>query len=45
MTAMETIKPAPREPQTEHFDVLIVGACMSGVAAGRHLNLQGPDKR
>ena len=42
MTTMEALrKDTTRE--AEHFDVLIVGAGISGVAAGRHLNQQCPD--
>ena len=29
---------------TEHFDVLIVGAGLSGVGAGYHLQAEAPDR-
>ncbi|MGO9356547.1 MAG: flavin-containing monooxygenase [Xanthobacteraceae bacterium] len=46
MNAPVTLKePAPRaatEPSTEHFDVLIVGAGISGIGAAYHLTKQCP---
>lgn len=42
MTTMDALK-KKTAPEAEHFDVLIVGAGISGVAAGRHLNEQCPD--
>src|ERR1700722_8935877 len=31
-------------PSTEHFDVLIVGAGLSGIGAGYHLQAKCPDR-
>ena len=28
----------------EHFDVLIIGAGLSGIGAGAHVRMEGPDK-
>ena len=39
---MQTRNIAPRAT-TEYFDVVIVGAGISGIAAARHLNEQCPD--
>jgi cation diffusion facilitator CzcD-associated flavoprotein CzcO len=39
---MEALKEKSARADAEHFDVLIVGAGISGVAAGRHLNEQCP---
>jgi cation diffusion facilitator CzcD-associated flavoprotein CzcO len=36
---------APREEDAEHFDVLIVGAGISGVGAAYHLSTQCPGRR
>ena len=46
MTATETLdrRAAGRAPKTEHFDVLIVGAGISGIGAAYHLQHQCPDK-
>jgi cation diffusion facilitator CzcD-associated flavoprotein CzcO len=43
MTGMEALKDKTVR-DAEHFDVLIVGAGISGVAAGRHLNEQCPGR-
>ena len=43
MTGMEALKNKTARV-TEHVDVLIVGAGISGIAAGRHLNQQCPDR-
>ena len=37
--------PVPARAKTEHFDVLIVGAGISGVGAAYHLTRQCPDTR
>lgn len=44
---METTAAAPRQAQanTEHFDVLIVGAGISGIGGAYHLSTQCPGKR
>ncbi|MEO7363820.1 MAG: NAD(P)/FAD-dependent oxidoreductase [Gemmatimonadaceae bacterium] len=34
-----------REPPAEHFDVLVIGAGLSGIGAGYHLQTQCPGKR
>ncbi len=34
-----------RQPRTDHFDVLIVGAGISGIGGAYHLQQQCPDKR
>src|SRR6266536_5549983 len=34
----------PRDPTTEHFDVLVVGAGLSGIGAGYHLQDACPGK-
>ena len=43
MAAVETLE-RTSEQKTEHFDVLIVGAGISGVGAAYHLKTQTPDK-
>ena len=43
MAAVETLE-RPSKQKTEHFDVLIVGAGISGVGAAYHLKTQTPDK-
>ncbi|MBC7636453.1 MAG: NAD(P)-binding protein, partial [Acetobacteraceae bacterium] len=35
---------APAQQHVEHFDVLIVGAGISGIGGAYHLNQQCPDK-
>ena len=45
MTGTETLeRPAAGAGQTEHFDVLVVGAGVSGVGAAYHLQDQCPDR-
>ena len=45
MTGTETLeKPAAGAGQTEHFDVLVVGAGVSGIGAAYHLQDQTPDR-
>ncbi len=44
MTLTETETGAGRTPGTEHVDVLIVGAGISGIGAAHHLREQCPDK-
>ena len=43
MTRTETL-PEPATQRTEHFDVLIVGAGISGIGAAYHLSQQCPGK-
>ena len=41
----DTLTPAkPAAQTTEHFDVLIVGAGLSGIGAGYHLQQKFPGK-
>ena len=44
MTDSATLESAPSETATEHVDVLIVGAGISGIGGGYHLQQQCPDK-
>ncbi len=44
MTAHQATAYAPADSMPEHFDVLIVGAGISGVGAAYHLQQQCPDK-
>ena len=43
MTAMEALKSKQTKSPSEHFDVLIVGAGISGVGGAYHLGKQCPD--
>jgi cation diffusion facilitator CzcD-associated flavoprotein CzcO len=38
------ISPATSPAANDHFDVLVVGAGISGIGAGRHLMDQSPDR-
>jgi len=44
MRDTETLGPSETAPITEHFDVLIVGAGISGIGAAYHLTKQAPGK-
>ena len=44
MTATATLEPPAAETAAEHFDVLIVGAGISGIGAAYHLTQQCPTK-
>ncbi len=43
--ASQALSPNPADTTTEHFDVLIVGAGISGIGGAYHLTQQCPDKR
>jgi cation diffusion facilitator CzcD-associated flavoprotein CzcO len=40
----QNISPNGSAPQVEHFDVLVIGAGLSGIGAGVHLQRECPDK-
>jgi cation diffusion facilitator CzcD-associated flavoprotein CzcO len=40
----QNISPNGSGPQVEHFDVLVIGAGLSGIGAGVHLQRECPDK-
>ncbi|HCX67744.1 MAG TPA: FAD-containing monooxygenase EthA, partial [Rhodobiaceae bacterium] len=44
MAGTETLTKPAAGQKTEHFDVLIVGAGISGIGAAYHLQEQCPDK-
>lgn len=45
MADTATLQASKAKAKTEHFDVLIVGAGISGVGAGYHLRTQAPKKK